>query len=356
MKMCLELAQKAEGRTHPNPMVGAIVVDEHNEIVGRGFHKKSGTAHAEVYALEEAGDRARGATIYVSLEPCCHFGKTPPCSQLVTGSGVKRVVAAMVDPNPKVAGKGIDQIRSAGIDVTLGVLQREAEWLNRAFVSRVTKNRPWVCLKMALTLDGRIADRSGSSRWVTSPESRLKVHQLRDKFDAVLIGGKTLLLDDPELTVRDVPDARNPARVAIDARLELSADSRFCKTNPEARTFLLTRQESIKSTTHAYPEHIEVVALPSESSHVNISSALQFLALQGINSILCEGGGRLAGSLMASGLIDEVYWVMAPKFIGDSQAISALQLDLHVSLENAWQLNDVTTAMVGDDIWIHGIL
>lgn len=356
MRMCLELAQMAEGRTHPNPMVGAIVVDDTGEIVGRGYHKKSGTPHAEVYALEEAGEKARGATIYVSLEPCCHFGKTPPCSQLVIRSGVKRVVAAMVDPNPKVAGTGIEQIRDAGIEVTVGVLQSEAEWLNRAFLSRISKDRPWVCLKMALTLDGRIADRSGSSRWVTNPESRARVHQLRDKFDCVLVGGKTLQLDDPELTVRDIANSRNPVRAAIDARLELNPDSRFCRTATSSRTFILTQQGSIKSTACVYPEHIEVVAVPSENSHVNLSFALQFLARQGINSVLCEGGGRLAGSLMAAGLIDEVYWVMAPKFIGDLSAISALQLDSNVPLANAWRLKGVTTEMVGADIWIHGTL
>ncbi|MBS2001868.1 MAG: bifunctional diaminohydroxyphosphoribosylaminopyrimidine deaminase/5-amino-6-(5-phosphoribosylamino)uracil reductase RibD [Cyanobacteria bacterium SZAS LIN-5] len=356
MQICLDLAQQAEGRTHPNPMVGALVVDAHGEIVGRGFHKKSGTPHAEVYAFEEAGERAKEGTLYVSLEPCCHFGKTPPCSQSVTESGVKRVVAAMVDPNPKVAGQGLAQIRQAGIDVTVGVLQKEAEWLNRGFISRITKNRPWVCLKMALTLDGRIADRTGSSRWVTNAESRKKVHQLRNKFDAVLIGGNTLKLDDPELTVRDIPGARNPVRVAIDSRLELKPDSRFCTVETGSRTFLLTLQESMHSLSSTYPQAVELVVLPATNANVNINSALQFLAEQGVNSVLCEGGGKLAGSLMQAGLVDEVYWVVATKFLGDREAISALQLDSSVSLADAWQLKSVTTEMLAGDIWIHGML
>lgn len=356
MKICLELAQQAEGRTHPNPMVGAIVVDSSGEIVGRGFHKKSGTAHAEVYAFQEAGQRARGGTLYVSLEPCCHFGKTPPCSQSVTESGVKRVVAAMVDPNPEVAGKGLEQIRQAGIDVTVGVLQSEAQWLNRGFISRVTRRRPWVCLKMALTLDGRIADRSGSSRWVTNAESRVKGHQLRNKFDAVLIGGKTLKLDDPELTVRDIPGSRNPVRVAIDSRLELKPDSRFCTVETGSRTFLLTLQEAVDTLSSPYPETVEVVAMPATNMNVNINSALQFLAEQGVNSILCEGGGKLAGSLMQAGLIDEIYWVLAPKFLGDSQAVSALQMDSSVPLAAAIALKSVTTEVLAGDIWVHGTL
>ncbi|MBS1956775.1 MAG: bifunctional diaminohydroxyphosphoribosylaminopyrimidine deaminase/5-amino-6-(5-phosphoribosylamino)uracil reductase RibD [Cyanobacteria bacterium SZAS-4] len=356
MKACLELAQQAEGRTSPNPMVGAIVVDASGEIVGRGFHKKHGTPHAEVHALAEAGEKARGATIYVSLEPCCHTGKTPPCSDLVTKSGVSRVVAAMIDPNPKVAGKGIKQIEEAGIAVTVGVREAEATWQNRGFIKRITRGLPWVCLKMALTLDGRIADRSGSSRWVTNSESRAKVHELRNKFDAVMIGGNTLQTDDPELTVRDISDSRNPARVAIDSRLVTSASSRFCLTNPNARTFLFTLQKSIDLMTHAYPEHIELAAVPADGSHINITSALQFLAQQGVNSVLCEGGGKLAGSLLAGGLLDEVYWVVAPKFIGDVQAKPALQLESSVTLSDAWTLKNVSTEMLASDIWIHGTL
>lgn len=356
MQICLDLAQQAEGRTHPNPMVGALVVSPDGEIVGRGFHKKSGTPHAEVYALEEAGEKARGATIYVSLEPCCHFGKMPPCSDAVIKSGVRRVVAAMVDPNPKVGGDGIKQLENAGIEVTVGVLQNEAAWLNRGFISRITKGRPWVCLKMAVTLDGRIADRSGSSRWVTNPQSRIKVHELRNKFDSVLVGANTLNLDDPELTVRDIPGSRNPIRVAVDARLSIKPSSRFCSLETEARTFLLTLEDSIRSLSCVYPASIELVPMPGDNSHVNLNLALQFLAQQGVNSVLCEGGGRLAGSLMSAGLVDEVFWVVAPKFLGDSKSISALDLDRSMMLSEAITLADVSTEMVGSDIWIHGTL
>ncbi|MBI2809442.1 MAG: bifunctional diaminohydroxyphosphoribosylaminopyrimidine deaminase/5-amino-6-(5-phosphoribosylamino)uracil reductase RibD [Candidatus Melainabacteria bacterium] len=356
MKVCLELAQRAEGRTSPNPIVGAIVVDVNGQIVGRGYHKKHGTPHAEVYALAEAGEKSRGATLYVSLEPCCHFGQTSPCSDLVTSSGVSRVVAAMVDPNPKVAGKGIKQIQDAGIAVTVGVLEAEAEWQNRGFLKRIRKGLPWVCLKMALTLDGRIADRTGSSRWVTNSESRVKVHELRNKFDAVLIGGNTLKADDPELTVRDIADGRNPVRVAIDSRLSTSPSSRFCTTNPNTRTLLFTLQKSIDAATHVYPGHIELLALEADGRQVNITLALQYLAQQGINSVLCEGGGKLAGSLLAAGLIDEIYWVIAPKFIGDVQAIPVLQLESNVSLADAWHLKNLSTELVGSDIWIHGTL
>ncbi len=213
-----------------------------------------------------------------------------------------------------------------------------------------------MCLKMALTLDGRIADRTGSSRWVTGSESRAKVHELRNKFDAVLIGGNTLKADDPELTVRDVAESRNPVRVAIDSRLSISPSSRFCTTNPNARTLLFTLQKSIDELTDAYPAHIELLGQEADGGQVNITLALQTLAQNGINSVLCEGGGRLAGSLLAAGLIDEVYWVIAPKFIGDVQAIPALQLDFAVPLGEAWHLNGVSTELIGSDIWIHGTL
>jgi diaminohydroxyphosphoribosylaminopyrimidine deaminase / 5-amino-6-(5-phosphoribosylamino)uracil reductase len=356
MQSCLELAQQAEGRTSPNPMVGAIVLDAKGKIVGTGFHKKSGTAHAEVYALGEAGEQARGGTLYVTLEPCCHHGKTPPCSDLVTKSGVSRVVAAMVDPNPKVAGKGIKQLHDAGIAVTVGVLEAEAEWLNRGFLKRIKKGLPWLCLKLALTLDGRIADRTGSSRWVTGPESRQKVHELRNKFDAVLVGANTLKADDPELTVRDIDESRNPIRVGLDARLQTEASSRFCMTEANARTILFATQNAIDEKIGVYPSYIELIAGPLKEGQINLSFAMQKLAQQGINTVLCEGGGKLAGSLLENGLIDEIYWVIAPKFLADEHAIPALKIGSSVPLTRAWNLRNMTTENIGNDIWIHGVL
>ncbi len=356
MRLCLVLAQEAEGRTAPNPMVGAIVVGANGQIVGRGFHKRSGTPHAEVIALDQAGELARGGVLYVTLEPCCHFGKMPPCSDYVTRSGVSRVVAAMVDPNPKVAGKGLKQIEDAGISVSIGILEAESEWVNRGFLKKVRKGLPWLCLKIALTLDGRIADRTGSSRWVTGPESRLKVHELRNKFDAVLVGANTLRVDDPELTVRDIADSRNPVRVALDARLQTDPASRFCITKPNARTILFASQSSINEKPTVYPGHIELLAAPSEDGHIDLTFALSTLAEQGVNSVLCEGGGKLAGSLLQQGLIDEIYWVMAPKLLGDERAIPALQVGTTVPLAQAWTVHTMTTEKIGSDIWIHGVL
>ncbi|HEY9676541.1 MAG TPA: bifunctional diaminohydroxyphosphoribosylaminopyrimidine deaminase/5-amino-6-(5-phosphoribosylamino)uracil reductase RibD [Drouetiella sp.] len=356
MQKCLDLAQEAEGRTAPNPMVGALVVDKDNNVVGAGFHKKSGTAHAEVIALAQAGKRAVGSTLYVSLEPCCHHGKTPPCSDLVTTSGVKRLVAAMVDPNPKVAGKGIKQIKDAGIAVTVGVLEEQAEWQNRGFLKRVRSGRPWVTLKMAATLDGRIADRHGTSRWVTGPDSRLRVHELRNRYDAVLIGGNTLKADDPELTVREIANSRNPQRIALDARLEVSPTSRFCTTDSNSRTIIVADAKAIEKNSIEYPSHIQLLSAPLVDGHINLTSTLEGLAQMGINTILCEGGGKLAGSLMSAGLIDEVFWVVAPKIIGDAQAKSALHVSREVELAQAWNLNRVSVEQVGTDIWIHGTL
>lgn len=356
MKACLELAQKAEGRTAPNPMVGAIVVDANGVIVGRGFHKTAGTAHAEVYALEQAAERARGATLYVTLEPCCHFGKTPPCSDLVTSSGVKRVVAAMVDPNPKVAGEGLKQIENAGIEVRVGVHEAESEWLNRGFLKRIRTGLPWVCLKMAVTLDGRIADRDGTSRYITGPASRTRVHELRNKFDSVLVGANTLLADDPELTVRDLSGSvRNPMRVAIDTHLRTAPSSRFCATHANTRTLLITSQAAPEQSFAAYPSYIEVVPIETKDGQINLVSALKFLAQQGVNTVLCEGGGRLAGSLVAEGLVDELFWVVAPKLIGDIESKAGFHLDSKVLLPEAWQLKNTSVENLGEDFWIHGV-
>ena len=201
MRQALKLAEKARGQTSPNPMVGAVVV-QNGEVVGQGFHQKSGTPHAEIHALKDAGDKARGADLYVTLEPCCHFGRTPPCTSAVIKAGIRRVIIAMVDPNPKVAGKGIDILRQAGIEASVGPMTHEAHKLNASFIKHTTTGLPLVILKSATSLDGKIATVTGQSKWITDPLSRLKVHEIRNHVDAILVGIGTVLADDPELTVR----------------------------------------------------------------------------------------------------------------------------------------------------------
>lgn len=230
MTVCLGLARQAEGRTAPNPMVGAIVVSSEGIIVGRGAHRAAGQPHAEVVALEEAAEAARDGTLYVNLEPCTHHGRTAPCVPAIVASGVKRVVIGMPDPHHIVDGAGIKALREANLDVTVGVLEQECHFLNRAFIKRVVKKLPWVVLKLATTLDGRIADRNGKSRWVTGTEARQFVHELRNRLDCVLVGRGTVQADDPSLTVREVSRSRDPARAVLDTNLSISPSSRICKS------------------------------------------------------------------------------------------------------------------------------
>ncbi|MGH9551324.1 MAG: bifunctional diaminohydroxyphosphoribosylaminopyrimidine deaminase/5-amino-6-(5-phosphoribosylamino)uracil reductase RibD, partial [Terriglobales bacterium] len=317
MERCLALALQAEGRTAPNPIVGAVIVDKHGDVVGEGYHQKAGEPHAEVYAFDAAGEKAHGGTLYVNLEPCCHHGRTPPCSERVTASGVKRVVVGMQDPNPKVAGGGIKQLRDHGITVDVGVLEEECRWANRGFIKRITAGRPWVCLKMAATLDGRIADRERSSRWITGAEARKHVHELRNRFDCILIGGETALRDDPELTVREIEGARNPHRAVVDPKLKLAATARLLHAAGDVKAFLFANADAAQWRARGFGEHVEVVSLGEGSSgRLPLSAVLRALAERRINSVLCEGGGRLAASLLHEKLVDEVQWIMAPKLLG----------------------------------------
>ena len=244
MTLCLTQARQSEGRTAPNPMVGAIVVSEDGIVVGKGFHRAAGLEHAEVVALNEAQDAARGGTLYVNLEPCNHFGRTPPCAPRVIESGIKRVVISMVDPHDIVSGAGIKALKAAGLEVVIGVLEEESRFLNRAFIKSVTEKLPWTILKMASTLDGKIADRNGKSRWVTGTEARQYVHNLRNKVDCVLVGRKTVEHDDPVLSVRDVLRGRDPKRAVLDSNLVTAKDSKIFKPTSGGQTLLFCLPEA----------------------------------------------------------------------------------------------------------------
>ncbi|MGV3719923.1 MAG: bifunctional diaminohydroxyphosphoribosylaminopyrimidine deaminase/5-amino-6-(5-phosphoribosylamino)uracil reductase RibD, partial [Actinomycetota bacterium] len=274
MRLALRLAARARGRTAPNPMVGAVVVAG-EQVVGEGWHPKAGEPHAEVFALRNAGDAARGAALYVTLEPCCHFGRTPPCTEAVLASGVARVVAAMVDPFPKVAGGGLARLREAGLQVESGLLASESAALNRAYVKAVSTGLPWLTLKMAMTLDGKIATRSGDSRWVTGEAARRHVHRLRDWNDAVMVGIGTARADDPQLTAR-LRGARNPLRVIIDHRAELAADSFLARTAGEIPTLLVTGETA--DTTALEAAGVQILRAPTEGRRVELKAALAGLA------------------------------------------------------------------------------
>lgn len=350
MKQCFELALQAEGRTSPNPIVGAVVVSPEGEVVGTGFHPKAGEPHAEVFALNEAGEKARGATIYVSLEPCCHHGKTPPCTDKVIASGVKKVVAAMTDPNPKVAGVGFEKLRTAGIEVVEPVLEDEARWINRAFIKVITTGMPWVILKLASTLDGKIADRTGTSKWITGPEARKFVHELRNRTDCVLIGAATARLDNPELNVRDIYRSRNPKRAVIDPNLTIDPASRLCDASTGGDTIIYCSEQA--QQIH-YPDSVQIVRVPKSADKLDLEYILKDLKKQQVSSVLCEGGGKLAGSLIDQNLVDELIYIIAPAILGDENATPSITTGRKIALKDLNRFEHVVSTVLGQDTLIH---
>jgi diaminohydroxyphosphoribosylaminopyrimidine deaminase / 5-amino-6-(5-phosphoribosylamino)uracil reductase len=316
MQRCLKLARKGEGMVNPNPMVGCVIV-RNGKIVGEGFHRKFGGPHAEIFALNHAGKKAKGATLYVSLEPCTHFGKTPPCTDAIIQSGISHVVIASKDLNPLVSGKGIRQLRGAGITVKVGLLQKEAEHLNEKFFKFIKTGLPFVGIKLAQTLDGRIADVAGKSKWITSKTARKEVHRLRSGYDAVLVGATTVLRDNPELTVRLV-NGRNPVRVVVDGCLSLPT-SRAIFNTTAAPTWLLTSPKAVKANIRKVQKLISqgVRVFPVSSDYrINAESILHTLAAEGVSSVLIEGGAYTVAGFVNRFLADKLYLFVAPKILG----------------------------------------
>ena len=352
---CIELARRAEGRTSPNPMVGSVVVNDAGEIIAEGWHQKPGQAHAEPIALDIAGDAARGATLYVSLEPCCHYGKTPPCSKRVIESGIRRVVCGLEDPNPKVAGGGIAALRAAGMSVEVGILEKECRYLNRAWLKWITRGKtPWVILKMAATLDGKIADRNGNSKWITGAHARQFVHEARNRVDAVMVGGHTAVMDDAELTVRDVKDSRNPVRAVLDTQLLIDPQSKLAR-NADGRTWIFASAAAIANRGSAFSEHVKLIETPlTHDEKLSIPFVLDHLGHNNVLSIMCEGGGRLAASLMP--YTDELYWMVAPKVIADNKAIPSVNNDGEVTMPEVKNHSIREVRRIGDDVLINLLL
>jgi diaminohydroxyphosphoribosylaminopyrimidine deaminase/5-amino-6-(5-phosphoribosylamino)uracil reductase len=325
MRRALDLAARGAGLASPNPLVGAVVVRD-GQVVGEGWHEGPGLPHAEILALDAAGERAPGATLYVTLEPCVHHGRTPPCAPRVAGSGVSRVVAAMRDPNPVVDGRGLAVLREAGIDVALGVLEADAQRLNEPFVKHLRTGLPFVTVKMAASLDGKAAARDGSSRWITGEESRAEVHRMRAVSDAVMVGAGTAVLDDPALTVR-LPDhhGRPPLRVIVDGR-GIVPETKRVFTDGGAPTLV--------ATTHAAPARrrraweragAEVLVLPGAgASLIPLESLFSQLGKRDVQRVLLEGGPTLGWEAVRSGLVDEVVVFFAPMLVGGEEAPSIL--------------------------------
>jgi len=350
MQRCLQLARLALGRTSPNPLVGAVVV-KNGEVIGEGFHPQAGAPHAEVFALKAAGNSACGATIYVNLEPCNHYGRTPPCAEGLIASGVSKVVVGMVDPNPLVAGSGIAKLRAAGIEVLVGVEAKDCKKLNEGFVYRIVHKRPLGILKYAMTLDGKIATSSGHSAWVTSEDSRNEVYQLRAACDAVIVGGNTVRQDNPLLTSHQ-QSTHNPLRVVMSRQLDLPENARLWSTDI-APTLVLTEigaapdfQKMLGS------KGVEVVELSS----LTPNNAMAYLYERGFCSVLWECGGTLAAMAIAQGAIQKILAFIAPKIIGGSHALTPVGDLGFNSMTEALPLEHVYWRTIGTDCLLEGYL
>jgi len=355
MQMALELARRAAGRTSPNPMVGAVLVRD-GRVVGRGYHARAGTPHAEIHALREAGELAEGATLYVTLEPCCHYGRTGPCTEAIIEAGVARVVAAMTDPNPRVAGRGLERLRRAGVEVAVGVLEAEARRLNEVFIKYMTTGLPFVVLKAAMSLDGKIATRTGRSRWITGGEARARGHALRDRYDAILVGVNTVLADDPALTAR-LPDGagRDPVRIILDSRARTPPGAKVIVQQSAAPTLVAVTPDAPADRVAALERAgASVLVVPGESPRVDLKALLIELARREITSVLVEGGGEVHASFLAGGLVDKVVWFIAPLIIGGREAPGPVGGEGPADLQEAVRLHEVTVTRCGGDYCLEG--
>lgn len=353
MRRALELAERGRGWVEPNPMVGCIIA-RGAEVIAEGWHRRFGGPHAEVEALRMAGPRAAGATLYVTLEPCCHFGKTPPCTRAIIQAGIRRVVAAMEDPFPAVAGKGLQELRAAGIEVSSGVLAEEACSLLAPYVKLVTRGRPWVILKWAMTLDGKIATRGGKSRWISSPESRRIVHRLRGQVDAVLVGIGTVAADDPLLLPQE-SGPRTPVRVVLDSRGRLPLGCQLVRTAKESPVLVVAGPRANEQNLRALETlGCEVLRLPGEDRQERLSALLDELGRRRMTYLLVEGGAEVFGSFFSLGEVDEIHVFVAPRVFGGREAPSAVGGAGIRLPDEAWQLHQVAFHHVGDDMYIRG--
>ena len=356
MKQALRLAKKAHGQTSPNPLVGAVVV-QNGQIVGRGYHRKAGSPHAEIIALQKAGTHVRGATLYVTLEPCCHTKKqTPPCVPVLRYSGIERVVVAMQDPNPNVNGKGIRQLRQAGLDVEVGCLEKEAQELNQVYQHWVTTGLPYVILKAAMTLDGKIATANGESKWITGEMARRNVHQIRSEVDAIMVGIGTVIKDDPELSVRKdlsrrrTKEVRQPVRVVLDSRLRISSRSKVLRWPLEQSSMVCTTWKASRSKMQKLKKsHVHVIQLPQQNGKVSLMACFKKLGQMGITSVLVEGGSELNRSVLQAGLVNQIQLYVAPRLLGGQNAISVIGGLSPRRLKQAFAVDDLRIQKIGED-------
>ncbi len=362
MTLALRLAAKGQGTTSPNPMVGALVVRQ-GRIIGEGFHLRPGTPHAEILALQKADKGARGATLYVTLEPCCHLKKrTPPCVPEIIRSGVRRVVVAMPDPNPSVKGRGAAALRQAGLAITIGVARSEAEALNKFYCHWMKTSRPYVILKAGMTLDGKVATATGESRWITGTSSRREVHQLRRAVDAILIGVGTVLVDDPSLTARTGPRLdklalRQPLRIVVDSRLRTPFNAQILAQQDKAKTIVATTAAAPTTRRSVLQKQgIEILTLPALQGRVSLPALLKQLGQRGILSLLVEGGSEINAAMLKAKLVDHIRLYMAPLLFGGQNAKGVIGGKSPARLAGAIKLRQMVTRSVGNDFVVEGDL
>ena len=356
MKMALTLAKKGQGYTSPNPMVGAVVVKD-GKVEGSGYHQAVGLAHAEVNAIEDAGSQAKGATLYVNLEPCNHTGRTPPCTRKILAAGIRRVVVAMEDPNTK-AGGGAVFLKEHGIEVLTGVCEEPAKKLNEAFIKYVSTKQPFVLLKCAATLDGRIATRTGDSKWVTGEQARKFVHQLRHAVDAILVGVGTIHADDPRLTTRLESDkALDPVRIVLDTHLSISTSARILQLESNSDTILVTGNEVDPNKKRALEKNgVRFIKLPVKNDGIELQPLLDRLGKMGITSLLVEGGSRVIASAFRSGIVDKVLFFYAPKILGGDDGIPICQGPGPELMRGCIQVKNIRIQRFDDDVMIEGYI
>jgi diaminohydroxyphosphoribosylaminopyrimidine deaminase / 5-amino-6-(5-phosphoribosylamino)uracil reductase len=351
MREALAEAERGRGRTHPNPIVGALVLRD-GRVVARGHHERAGGPHAEIVALRKAGARARGADLYVTLEPCNHHGRTPPCTEAIFAAGVRRVVVGSVDPNPLVHGRGIRRMRAAGVQVEVGILGDECDRANEQWFKFITRKLPWVVLKAAVTLDGKLATRSGDSRWVTGPTARARVHELRDRLDAVLVGIDTVLADDPRLTARG-PGQRDPARIVVDSQARLPPTARVLAERSSAGTIVAVTLAAPPARVRALERRGATIlrCRHDRDGRIVLRDALRRIAAEGLTTVLVEGGARIHGSFLRERLWDELLLFVAPKVLGED-ARSWAGTPAPASMGRALEARITGTDRLGPDLLV----
>ncbi len=351
MQHALRLAGKGQGAVEPNPMVGAVVLAADNRLVGEGWHQKYGGPHAEVHALELAGTQAQGGTLYVTLEPCCHFGKTPPCTDAVLKSGVRRVVVAMADPFPQVAGGGLAILREAGLEVAVGVCESDARKLNAPYLKLLRTGKPWVVAKWAMTLDGKISTHTGDSKWISSEASRARVHELRGRVDAIIVGRGTVVADDPLLTARP-SSLRAATRVVISSTADLPEVCQLRATAREIPVLIFTSEANVPKLRGWADDGAEVVGLPACDNVLSVDQILKELGRRRMTNVMVEGGAGVLGAFLDAGEIDEVWAFVAPKLVGGTSAPSPIGGRGLAKMTEAIQFGQVVIETIGDDVLI----